>query len=406
MSRRTMQRFNTIKDQFMALINQPNADFKQIFDKWETDLSIRYIIREMPDEMDKIMDIEYTRMDCINMMNENSTFRETPYIIATLLESYIVFAVDKNMFDVVSFIFSHYAQYIRHIVYTECVFSALDDTHYKIFNYLTTDKNILKHHKLNYVNLFITISKRIIFDFSSDECIGKSIRHIIRTLTRNSHKVPFSSFIDMVSYYTNIDIHTFRYMLKNVKAYVREPYDFNVENWGGFADERHNLFIQMVKRGDTNYAMIFADELNEYNINIVHRNMENMYSHINEGFTSWGKRTDVQFVEWYYFKTNKQFNIIDYVNSRVPYEIYTTWYEWTLHLRQLLMLVRKHYGKDVAIDFSPYDGIQWGWFESAYETPPEDIPYFEKHCKYAKNLFSYGCIKMVDRVKEHAKFLI
>ncbi len=405
MSRRTMQRFNTIKDQFMALINQPNADFKQIFDKWEADLSIQYIIRKMPDEMDKIMDIEYTKMDCTNMMDENSTYSGRCHIVATLLESYILFAVDKNMFDVVSFIFSRYAQYIRHIVYTECVFSALEDTHYKIFNYLTTDKNIIKHHKLNYVNLFITISKRIIFDFSSDECIGKSIRHIIRTLTRNSHKVPFSSFIDMVSYYTNLEIHTFRYMLKNVKEYVREPYDFNVENWGGFADERHNLFIQMVKRGDTNYAMIFADELNEYNIDIVHRNMENMYSHINYGFSSWGKITDVKFVEWYYFKTNKQFNIIDYVNSRATYEIFTSWYEWPLHMRQLLMLVRKHYGKKVAIDFSPYDGIHWGWFEGE-DITPEDIPYFEKHCKYAKNLFSYGCIKMVDRVKEHATFLI
>lgn len=405
MSRRTMQRFNTIKDQFMALINQPNADFKKIFDKWEEDYSIQYIINEMPEELDKIIDIKYTRTNTITILDENLGYVSSRPIICTLLESYIMFSVDKNMYDAVSFVFSHYAKYIRYCVYTECVFTSLNDAHYKIFNYMTTDKNIIKYHKLNYVNLFITISKRIIFDFSSDECIGKSIRHIIRTLMRNSHKVPFSSFIDMISYYTNIDVHTFRYMLKNVKEYVREPYDFNVENWGGFADERHNLFIQMVKRGDTNYAMIFADELNEYNINIVHRNMENMYNRINNGFSSWGKKTDVKFVEWYYFRTNKQFNIVDYVNSRATYGDFTLWYEWTLNLRQLLILVRKHYGKMVAIDFSPYDGIYWGWFEGATPTP-EEIPYFEKHCKYAKHLFSYGCIKMADKVKKHAKFLI
>jgi len=408
MSRRTMQRFNTIKDQFLALVN-PNAEnqvnFKQIFGKWEEDGAIQYIINEMPEELDKIIDIEYTRTNTITMMDENTRYTSSRPIICTLLESYIVFAVDKNMYDAVSFVFSHYAQYIRHRVYTECIFKSLDDAHYKIFNYMTTDKNIVKHHKLNYVNLFITISRRIIFDLSSNECIGKSIRHIIRALMRNSHKVPFSYFIQMISCYTNLDIHTFRYMLKNVKGYVIEPYDFNLEDWG-YSDDKYNLFINMVKRGHTDYAMVFVDELCEYNINVVHRNMENMYNIINENFTYWDKKTNVKFVEWYYFKTNKQFNIIDYVNSRVPYEIYTTWYEWALHLRQLLILIRKYYGKRIAINFASYNDIRWCWFESANEPTPNEMPYYEKHCKYAKHLFSYGCIKMVDKVKMHAKFLI
>ena len=82
------------------------------------------------------------------------------------------------------------------------------------------------------------------------------------------------------------------------------------------------------------------------------------------------------------------------------------WYGWALHLRQLLRLVRKYYGKQVAIDLAPYSMMQWNWFESNTVNEGEDILHEQKHHMLTQHIFSYGCIRMVEKVKAHCKFLV
>lgn len=432
MSHRTMQRFNTIKDQFMALMplqdDQPNADIKDVdyietLNIWEKNGMIRHITGKVPDELDSIIDMKYTRMDCKIITDKEREAGYTRFILCSLLERIYVSTVINNCHDAVVHIITHYIEHIRKEVYEHTLLLSWNDKSYKTFNYLTTQAKI--PWTVDYVKLFITISHSMGYYASRNSRLSKSIIHIIRMIMRNSHKVPYSSFREM---FTQIVIqlrspsynynNLLRFMLTNIKKFVADPYDFNERYFKeyGWVDRQHNLFFHLVYTGNSDMAMILFDICGEdHHIDITpdmsiidfqDERMHMTYMLINEGFSRWDSHTNVEFIEWYYLKTNKEFDIVKYVESRSIYEIFMGWYGWALHLHQLLQMVRKYCGKNTTINLAPYNDIRWNWLENIDNITDDELPYSEKHNQHIKHVFSYGCIKMVDKVKEHAKFLI
>ena len=419
MSRRTMQRFNTIKDQFMDLITAPHADINTVcatFDIWESNGMIQHIVGKVPDELECIIEMKYTRMECKLITSRRNAGTRKP-INCTLLERIYITSVENINYKAVEYIMTttHYSKHIRKEVYNHSLLISLENKSYNIFSYLT---NVLT--TVDFVAVFNTITYSIIYDFPHHSRLSKSITHIIQMLMRNSRKVSYESFRDFLMMIIcglqtgngtgkGSNNRLIQFMLTNMKKYVKGPYNFNERHFGYGGGERHTLFIELVYRGNSDIAMILVDICEKNNIidaqpiDIRHDNINYI---INEGFNHWDKDTNVKFIEWYYLKTNKQFNLIDYINSRPEYEVYMRWYGWALHLRQLLQLVRKYYGKQVAIDLAPYRMMQWNWFESNTVNEGEDILYEQKHMMLTQHIFSYGCIRMVKKVKAHCKFLV
>lgn len=430
MSRRTMQRFNTIKDQFMALMtpqgDQQNADIKDVdyigtLNIWEKNGMIQHITGKVPDELNSIIGIKYTRINCMIITDKEREAGYTHPVLCSLLERIFISAVSTNGYDAVAHIMKNYIKHIRKEVYDHALMLTWEDKSYKIFNYLTTQADI--PWTVDYVKMFINCSHSMIYYLSRDSRVSKSIIHIIKMIMRNSQKVPYNSFRKMFvhiavqlrhpSYnYNNLC----RFMITNIKKFVEGPYDLNERYFRRYDDNtRYNLFFHLVYTGNINIAMMLVDIYGQdhhidiipvMNVNGIEYRFYNINVLINEGFSMWNSHTNVEFIEWYYLKTNKEFDIVKYVESRSIHETFMGRYEWALHLSELLRMVRKYCGKNIRINLAPYNDIRWIWLEGNGDNTDYQQQYYAKHNKYIKHIFSYGCIKMVDRVKEHAEFLI
>lgn len=412
MSRRIMQRFNKMRVQITDLINSIKTNaansvslIEGTFTEWEENGYGEYITGKLPDEIREKMD----RNDvCVNVINERPDYLRfyngnIPYS-CSLVERCFDYAIKSKNEEVVRIILSRYEKHIDNRIIFNSVYRSIENANYKFYKMLTNT------FRINYRNLFIAISNSINhINFKGNMLSSKILKDIIRNIMKNSQKVSFEYVTNILySIYSGmINSITLSYMLKNLKRYAIGPYDFNEKKYGySFGDDLYNIFILMLRKGRMDLAMTLVDDCIMYDIckiDIIYRDMNIMYEIVNEGFTQWDEHTNVNFIEWIYHHTNGAFSIPDYLATRAPYDYMMGYYRWALHMRQLLLLIRKYYGKKVVVDMEPYARMRWKWCEI---DDPEDNKYYDEHSKHIRNIFSYGCINLGDRVKSHAKFLI
>ena len=416
MSRRTMQRFNKMKGQIDTIINSIKTNaansvtlIREVFIEWEGNGHSEYIIGKLPDEISEKMDLVDTYIEVVSELSDHSQYyiKETNQYFCSLVERCFDYAIMSKNVEVVLFILSRYEKHISNKVVFNSVYHSIEKANYKFYKMLTNVFHI------NYKNLFITISTNCYMHFAEMSGKFKILNEIINNIMRNSEKVPFRCITDILIFIClNSDCRKIKpvilsYILKNLTRFVIGPYDFNENKYGySYHEDRYNLFIRMVKSGKIEWAMTLVDDCAKYDIckiDIIHRDMNTMYEIVNEGFTCWDCHTNVKFIEWMYHHTNGAFSIPDYFATRAPYECMMGYYQWALHMRQIVLLIRKYYGKGVMVDMEPYARMSWTWCDN---DDLEATKYYDEHSKHIRNIFSYGCVGLEDRVKPHAKFLI
>jgi len=127
---------------------------------------------------------------------------------------------------------------------------------------------------------FIVLSNAIagsMYIFRHGSYLSKSITHIIQMLMRNSRKVSYETFREILMMIIcglqtgngtgkGSNNRLIQFMLTNMKKYVKEPYNFNEQHFGYSGGERHTLFIELVYRGNSDIAMMLVDVCEKNNI--------------------------------------------------------------------------------------------------------------------------------------------